>query len=43
MYEGTEFQMDEQENENLFWYNSKWGVEAYTWKLEDERKSVAWL
>jgi len=35
--------MDEQENTNLFRYISKWGFGVYNWKLDDERKRIAWM
>ena len=35
--------MDELENTNVFCYISKWGFGVYNWKLDDERKSIAWM
>ena len=35
--------MDEPENTNVFRYISKWGFGVYSWKLDDERKSLAWM
>ena len=43
IYDGREFQMDEPENTNIFRYISKWGFGVYNWKLDDERKSLAWM
>ena len=43
IYEGREFQIDEPENTNVFRYISRWGFGVYTWKLDDERKSLAWM
>ena len=30
-------------NKNVFRYISKWGFGVYNWKLDDERKSLAWI
>jgi len=30
-------------NTNVFRYISKWGFGVYKWKLDDERKSIAWM
>jgi len=35
--------MDEPENTNVFRYISKWGFGVYNWKLDDERKRLAWM
>jgi len=35
--------MDEPENATVFRYISKWGFGVYNWKLDDERKSLAWM
>ena len=43
IYEGREFQTNEPENTNVFRYISKWGFGVYNWKLDDERKSIAWM
>ena len=41
IYEGSEFQTDEPEHTNVFRYISKWGFGVYTWKLDDDRNSLA--